>query len=86
MKVRELRARPRSFFETEFRMDGADSKRVLHTRLADEDDEATAAGRVTTSCLQFLWIKRDNNFSFFWKNKRVQEAKHCCSAYLHTGQ
>ena len=64
--------------------DGADSKRVLHTRLADED-EATAAGRVTTSCLQFLWIKRDNNFSFFWMNKRVQEAKHC-SAYLHTGQ
>ena len=54
MKVRELRARPRSFFETEFRMDGADSKRVLHTRLADEDDEATAAGRVTTSCLQIF--------------------------------
>jgi hypothetical protein len=66
-------------------MDGADSKRVLHTRLADEDDDDTAAGRVTTSCLQFLRIKRGDNFSFFWMNKRVQEAKHC-SAYLHTGQ
>ena len=46
------------------RMDGADGKRALHTRLADEDDEATAGGRVTTSCLQCLWIRRDNNTEF----------------------
>jgi hypothetical protein len=52
-RVQELRARPRSLFETEFRMAGAERNRALHTRLADADDEATAAGRVTTSCLRF---------------------------------
>ncbi len=62
-RVQELRASPRSLFEAkfseisefwEFRMDGTERNRALHTRVAAADDEATAAGRVTTSCLQFF--------------------------------